>query len=181
MRHRGDTKAQSARYTHAGGQDQRCMCPGLIWPRSSILASQRHHQSGGRRAAERLKAKMTATTEKTHLSSEEKMIGLRRMHLALKSNTSCALVVTQLNVSGLCRGHQALTARMDRVKDHWTLQHHPVYHRKVSATRQATGQLRDICTRGKTAALEASRCASVLNPCIGLALQKVLGQSYRQI
>lgn len=144
MRHRGDMEAHSARYTHAGGQNQRCMCPEAIWPRSSILVSQRHHQSEGLRAAERLEAEKTATIEKTRLRSEERMTGLKRMHLALKSNASCVLVVTQLNVSGLCRGHQALTARMDRDKDHWTLQHHLVYHRKVSATRQATRQLRDV-------------------------------------
>ena len=174
-------EAHSARYTHAGGQNQRCMCPGLIWPRSSLLAFQRHHQSGGPRAAKRLEAGKTAIIEKAHLSSEEKMAGLRRMQLALKSNTSYALVATQHNASGLYRGRQALTARMDRVKDYWTLQQHLVYHCKISATIQATRQLRDICTRGKTAALEASRCASVINPCIGLALQKVLGQSYRQI
>lgn len=70
---------------------------------------------------------------------------------------------------------------MDRVKDYGTWQHHLVYHCKVYATRQATRQLRDICTHGQTAAFEASRCASVINPRVGLALQKVLGQSYKQI
>ena len=84
--------------------------PGIMAPPSVWMAA----------AAKRLEAKKTTIIEQTHLSSEEKMTGLRRMHLVLENNTSCTLVVTHHNVSGLCRRRQALTARMDRVKDHWT-------------------------------------------------------------
>lgn len=54
---------------------QRRICPGVIWPRRSILASQRHSQVREIPAAERLEAEKTATCVKTHLSSEERCPG----------------------------------------------------------------------------------------------------------